>query len=129
MNESQQALKHRLDLLCKTWTLFKNAKEDAKTWEVKQRGNKRKRDHDDEDIEIFSQSSKRTTRSQSHSSQDSQGGKSGPSGEGGDSTRDGSRDSDTHNEQAQIPNTHKRKWASSSSRATLTENAVLRLAK
>jgi hypothetical protein len=49
-NETQQALKDRLELLCETWNLFENARANAKDWGKENRG-KRKREHDDEDIE------------------------------------------------------------------------------
>jgi hypothetical protein len=57
-NETQHALK----LLCVTWNLFEHARGNAKDWKTEKRG-KRKREHDDEDIERLLQSSHRTTRS------------------------------------------------------------------
>jgi len=54
-------------------------KEDAKGWEIEQRGGKRKRDRDDDDIETLSQTSKRTTRTQSRSANGSPFRKSAPS--------------------------------------------------
>jgi hypothetical protein len=124
-DQSQQALKHRLILLCETWALFENAKDDAKAWEVAKRG-KRKRDHDDDDIERLSQMSKRITRSQSQlqSTLGSPRARSAPSCSGGQS-----RQSGTKNEPKQPSGTRKRKEAPSSSVATLTEDAVSRLGK
>ena len=121
--ESQQALKRRLELICETWALLENAREDAKKWEMGRTG-KRKRERDDEDIERLSQSSQRTTRSQSSSAC----GSSGPNyiGKDGNETENQRRRSGTNVESTQ---TCKRKGAPSSSGTTLTEGAVLRLEK
>jgi hypothetical protein len=41
MNDNQQALKDRLELLCETWNLFENARANARDWE-KEKRSKRK---------------------------------------------------------------------------------------
>jgi hypothetical protein len=124
-DDSQQALRHRLTLLCETWALFENAKDDAEAWEVVKRG-KRKRDRDDDDIEQLSQMSKRTTRSQSQSHLPSTVGspraRSAPSRCGGQSKQSGTKEESKQT-------SGKRKEAPSSSGATLTEDAVSRLGK
>lgn len=104
-SDSRPALKRRLELLCKVWEIFQNAKEDAENWEKATRG-KRKREEEDEDIERLTQSSRRTTRSQSRKSQGS------PTG-----------DNVKH-----VSGSLKRKVASSSGK-TLTERAVFQLRK
>jgi hypothetical protein len=86
-NESLQALKDRLELLSETWNLFENAMAKAKDWEMEKRG-KRKRDHNDEDIERFLQPSHRTARSQSRSSRGSAGRKSAPAHKGFNTVED-----------------------------------------
>jgi hypothetical protein len=121
-NEHQQALKDRLELLCKTWSLFENAMANAKDWETERRG-KRKRERDDEDIERHSQSTQRTTRSQSRSSRGSAGRKSAPA------RADRCRGSRTNIEQTQESSAQKRNWTHSSSSAILSEYAVSRLGK
>jgi hypothetical protein len=106
-SDSRSALKRRLELLCKIWEIFQNAKEDANNWERGKRG-KRKREQEDEDIERLTQSSRRTTRSQLRMSQDSTG------------------------DNAILTHTsgsRKRKAASSLSGTTLTERAVSHLSK
>jgi hypothetical protein len=127
-NETQQALKDRLELLCDTWNLFEDAKANAKDWEKEKRG-KRKRERDDEDIERLSQSSQRTTRSQSRSSRGSAGRKSAPARKVVNTTGDRCGGSRTNIEQTHASGTRKRKWTRSSSGTTLSEYAVSRLGK
>ena len=115
-NETQQALQGRLELLCETWNLFENARGDAKDW-----GNekKRKREHEDEDIERLTQSSKRTTRSKTRSS----------GGSAGRKREVRFRGSGTNTEQGEASGSRKRNWTHSSSGGTLSEHAVFLLGK
>jgi hypothetical protein len=125
-NESREALKRQLELLRETWALFDNAMGDAKDWEQGQRG-KRKRDHDDEDIERLSQSSQRTTRSQSRSTHSRVKSKLSTPQNDENTTGNRCRGSGIEVELTQI--SRARKCAPSSSGTTLTEGAVLRLGK
>jgi hypothetical protein len=70
--------------------------------------------------------SKRTTRSQSHSAHCSPSVKSASSRDSGEPTGGQSRN---HDQPTQVPGTRKRKQASDTSGATLTDEAVLRLDK
>jgi hypothetical protein len=121
-SESQEALKHQLELLRETWALFENAVGDAKDWEQRQR----KREDDDEDIDRLSQSSQRTTRSQSRSAHSST--KSKPSTPRNDENTTGGQGRPGTNVELK-QTSHPRKRAPSSSETTLTEGAVLRLGK
>jgi hypothetical protein len=125
-NESQQALKDRLELLCETWNLFEDAKANTKDWEKEKRG-KSQRERDDGDIERLSQSSQCTTRSQSRSSRGSAGRKSAPARKVVNTTGDRCGGSRTNIEQTPASGTRKRQWTRSSSGTTLSEYAVSRL--
>jgi len=119
--ESQEELRHRLELLHDIWGLIEGAKEAAKAWEEKEREakGKRKRKRDKDDIDTSSMTTKRTTRSQSRSANGRREDQPHPS-------RPGSHASEDQYGGSTI---RKRKRGNSSNGATLTEAAVLHLSK
>jgi len=131
MSDSQRELKRQLELLRDIWALFENAKEAAKAWEEREREERRKkkRRRDEEDTETYSLTIKRTTRSQSSRSANAgHGGSPTPSRPGSRASRQPGG-SNTHKQSSRVDNKRKRKSASSTSGATLTEDAVWHLCK
>ena len=122
MSKNQQALKDWLELLSETWSRFENAMANAKDWEMEKRS-KRKREHNNKDIERLSQSRQRTTQSQSRSLPGSAGRNSSPA------CRGRCRGSRTNIGQMQASGTHKWNWTHSSSGATLSKYTVSHLGK
>jgi hypothetical protein len=130
-SESQEELKHRLELLRDIWALFEGAKEAAKAWEEKEREERRKqkRKRDEDDIDTSSMTTKRTTRSQSRSANGGHENQPGPSRPGSHASKDQSGGSNTHKQPKRGSTIRKRKRGNSSNGATLTEAAVLHLSK
>jgi hypothetical protein len=127
-NESQEALKRRLELLRETWVLFESAIGDAADWEQGQRGGGRRED-DDEDIERLSQSNQRTTRSQSRSAHSNANSQPPTPHSDRNPTGNQCRGSGTNANFELMQSSRARKRAPSSSGTSLTEFAVLRLGK
>jgi len=63
MSDPQRELKRQLELLRDIWALFEDANEAAKTWEeqVREERWKRKRKHDEDDMDTSSLTTKLTT--------------------------------------------------------------------
>jgi hypothetical protein len=109
-SESQITTKKRLALLCSIWNLFMDARHLAKDWVTENRGQKRKRDQDDDEIESLSRRANRTTRSagQSHRNPEP---------------------TPQPIQRTEISGTRKRDWETMSSSTTLTGDVLARLGK
>ena len=128
-SESQEELKHRLELLRDIWALIEGAKEAAKAWEEGEREERRKfkRKRDEDDIDTSSMTTKRTTRSQSHSANGGHDGQPGLSRPGSRASKNQSAGSNTHKQPKRGSTIRKRKWGNSSNGTTLTEAALSHL--
>ena len=130
-SQSQEELKHRLELLRDIWALIEAEKEAAKAWEEREREERRKlkRKRDEDETDTSSMTTKRTTRSQSHSMNGRHGDQPGPSRPGSHASKGQSAGSSTHKQPKRGSTIRKRKRRNSSNGATLTEAALSHLSK